>query len=123
MYSLRAIAGSGIRVISDTTLAVSFEFPDTLPNGGERDMLNLIVSHPSDGVSLLPSALEIETDTSATDFHSRLDRLSGGETACGQGFSISLPECHLRDHQKYLLPRAHVVRSDVHVPDVGDIQH
>lgn len=63
--SLRAIAGSGIRVISDTTLAVSFEFPAALPNGGERDMLNLIVSHPSDGVSLLPSALEIGSDTSA----------------------------------------------------------
>ena len=63
--SLRAIAGTDIRVISDTTIAVSFGIPATMPNGGERDMLNLIVSHPSDGVSLLPSALELEADTSA----------------------------------------------------------
>lgn len=63
--SLRAIAGTDIRVISDTTIAVSFQLPATLPNGGESDMLNLIVSHPTDGVSLLPGALDIEADTSA----------------------------------------------------------
>jgi heme exporter protein C len=63
--SLRAIAGTDIRVISDTTIAVRFGIPATMPNSGERDMLNLIVSHPSDGVSLLPSALELEADTSA----------------------------------------------------------
>ncbi len=64
--SLRAIAGTDIRVLSDTTLQVSFDIPSTLPNEGESAMLNLIVSHPTDGVSLLPSAVEVELDTAHT---------------------------------------------------------
>lgn len=64
--SAQAIMGKHIRVLSDTTLEATFELPAKLPRATPSVMLNAIIDHPSDGVSLLPSALEVHEDTAAT---------------------------------------------------------
>lgn len=63
--SSNAIAGRNIRVLSDTTLAVIFELPAGLPRNTPSVMLNAIIDHPADGVSLLPDAVEMNRDTTA----------------------------------------------------------
>jgi heme exporter protein C len=63
--SLQALAGQQLRVLSDTTLEATFIFPDTLPRPRRAAMLNAIVDHPADGVSLLPSAFELLRDSAA----------------------------------------------------------
>ncbi len=61
--SIYALQGIGVRVLSDTTLEASFAIPVRLPDAARSAMLNLIVDHPHDGVSLLPSAIELIQDT------------------------------------------------------------
>ncbi len=63
--SLNAIAGQNIRILSDTALSATFTFPAELPGNKQSVMLNAIVDHPADGVSLLPGAIEVSLDTSA----------------------------------------------------------
>ena len=63
--SLHAVAGQNIRVLSDTTLSASFAFPTRLPRPTPSVMLNAIIDHPADGVSLLPGAIELAFDASA----------------------------------------------------------
>ena len=64
--SAQAILGQNLRVLTDTTLEATFVFPANLPVSRPSVMLNAILSHPTDGVSLLPSAVEILPDTAAT---------------------------------------------------------
>lgn len=61
--STKAVQGSNVQVQNDTTIEATFAFPDSLPQSGSSAMLNMIVDHPHDGVSLLPSAVEITIDT------------------------------------------------------------
>ncbi len=61
----QAVLGKDIKIVSDTTLEATFRFPAMLPRQSPSVMLNAIVDHPSDGVSLLPSALELRADTAA----------------------------------------------------------
>lgn len=62
----QAILGQRVKVLSDTTLEATFQLPATLPRATPSVMLNAIVDHPVDGVSLLPSAVEVKADTAAT---------------------------------------------------------
>ena len=64
--SAQALLGKNIRILNDTTLEASFVLPPTLPRPTPSVMLNAILDHPSDGVSLLPSALEVVRDTAAS---------------------------------------------------------
>jgi heme exporter protein C len=64
--SAQAILGANIKVLSDTTLEASFLLPPTLPKASPSVMVNVIVDHPTDGVSLLPFAVEILADSAAT---------------------------------------------------------
>ncbi len=61
--SLNAVKGQNLRVLNDTTLEATFTIPPTLPRPTASVMLNAIVDHPADGVSLLPDAIEISLDT------------------------------------------------------------
>ncbi|MBC7776903.1 MAG: cytochrome c biogenesis protein CcsA [Phycisphaerae bacterium] len=63
--SAQAVMGKNLRILSDTTLEASFILPADLPRSRPSVMLNAILDHPSDGVSLLPSAVEIKRDTTA----------------------------------------------------------
>jgi heme exporter protein C len=63
--SLHAVAGQNIRILSDTTLSAAFTFPARLPRPTTSVMLNAIIDHPADGVSLLPGAIEVALDTAA----------------------------------------------------------
>lgn len=63
--SSQALAGADIRVLNDTLLEAGFLLPATLPRPTATVMLNAILDHPSDGVSLLPSAFEMVSDTAA----------------------------------------------------------
>lgn len=58
-----ALTGKNVRVLNDTTLEARFVLPADLPNESSSMMVNAIVDHPADGVSLLPSAVEIVQDT------------------------------------------------------------
>jgi len=64
--SAQAVLGQNLRVLSDTTLEASFLLPADLPRLRPSVMVNAILDHPSDGVSLLPSAFEIVRDSTAT---------------------------------------------------------
>jgi heme exporter protein C len=64
--SLHAMAGRPVKVLNDTTLEVQFTFPAQTPNGAQQAMLNAIVDHPTDGVSLLPAAVELSQGTDTT---------------------------------------------------------
>lgn len=64
--SAQAVLGQNLRVLSDTTLEASFLLPAELPRARPSVMVNAILDHPSDGVSLLPSAFEIVRDSTAT---------------------------------------------------------
>lgn len=61
----QAIQGQNLSVLNDTTLEASFSLPAQLPRETPSVMLNAILDHPTDGVSLLPSAIEIVRDTAA----------------------------------------------------------
>lgn len=61
--SLNALAGQNIRVLTDTTIEATFQMPPSLPRSSRSVLLNAIVDHPSDGVSLLPGALQLTLDT------------------------------------------------------------
>lgn len=63
--STNALGAQNIRVVDDTTLKASFVLPAVLPLGKQNTFLNAIVDHPSDGVSLLPDAVEVSLDTAA----------------------------------------------------------
>jgi heme exporter protein C len=63
--SANALLGQHLRVLDDTTLQALFVFPSSLPRSTSSVMLNAIIDHPADGVSLLPDALELRRDTSA----------------------------------------------------------
>lgn len=63
--STQAIAGRDCKVVDDTTFEATFIVPAQLPRSGGSVMLNAILDHPLDGVSLLPSAMEIVADTNA----------------------------------------------------------
>lgn len=63
--SLNAVLGQGLRILSDTTLEATFTFPNDLPRSSPSVMLNAIIDHPADGVSLLPDAVELSRDTAA----------------------------------------------------------
>ncbi|HAD13411.1 MAG TPA: cytochrome c assembly protein [Saprospirales bacterium] len=63
--SAQALLGRNLTVLNDTTLEASFLIPANLPRLTASVMLNAIISHPTDGVSLLPDAVEISRDTTA----------------------------------------------------------
>lgn len=63
--STNALGAQNIRVVDDTTLKARFVLPAVLPLGKQTTFLNAIVDHPSDGVSLLPDAMEVSLDTAA----------------------------------------------------------
>ena len=63
--SLNAVAGENIRVLDDTTISAVFTLPVQLPRPTPSVMLNAIIDHPADGVSLLPDALELLKDTAS----------------------------------------------------------
>lgn len=65
--STSAIQGTDLKVWSDTVLEATFAIPPALPRPVPSSMLNIIVDHPKDGISLLPSAVEIVSDTSKSD--------------------------------------------------------
>ncbi len=64
--SAQAILGKNLKVLNDTMLEATFSFPAALPTKTGSVMLNAIISHPNDGVSLLPDALQVVADTAAT---------------------------------------------------------
>jgi len=64
--SAQAVLGQNLAVLNDTTLEASFVLPADLPRPTASVRLNAILDHPSDGVSLLPSALEVVRDTAAS---------------------------------------------------------
>ncbi|MEZ4893301.1 MAG: cytochrome c biogenesis protein [Saprospiraceae bacterium] len=61
-----AVLGQKTAILNDTTVEASFQMPSGMPEKGTFAMLNVIVDHPVDGVSLLPSAVEFRLDTTAT---------------------------------------------------------
>ncbi len=61
----QAVMGQNLKVLSDTSLEASFLLPADLPRSRPSVMLNAILDHPFDGVSLLPSAVEVKRDTTA----------------------------------------------------------
>lgn len=64
--SLHAVAATMIKVLSDTTLETTFTIPATMPNESATVMLNAILDHPADGVSLLPGALQLTKNEDTT---------------------------------------------------------
>jgi len=64
--SANAVLGQQLKVQSDTTLEATFVLPEDLPRSRPSLMLNAILDHPTDGVSLLPSAVEVLRDTTAS---------------------------------------------------------
>jgi heme exporter protein C len=60
--SLKALAGQNIRILNDTTLSADFDIPNVALRPSASVMLNAIVDHAKDGVSLLPSAVELRQD-------------------------------------------------------------
>ncbi len=62
----QAVMAHDVTLLSDTTVAATFDLPSSLPRTTPSVMLNAIIDHPVDGVSLLPSAIEVRADTSAT---------------------------------------------------------
>jgi heme exporter protein C len=64
--SAQAVLGQYLNVLSDTTLEATFILPAVLPRSKPSLMLNAILDHPTDGVSLLPSAIEIVRDSTST---------------------------------------------------------
>ncbi|MBL7782972.1 MAG: cytochrome c biogenesis protein CcsA [Saprospiraceae bacterium] len=72
-----AIQGERIRVLNDTTLEAQFSIPSALPNSSSSVMLNAIIDHPNDGVSLLPSAVEIAQDTFSSAAAWKADVIQG----------------------------------------------
>lgn len=63
--SAQAVLGQNLAVLNDTTLKATFVLPAELPRPTPSVMLNAILDHPSDGVSLLPDAVEVVRDTTA----------------------------------------------------------
>lgn len=63
--SAQAVLGQNLIVKNDTILEATFVLPSELPRPRASVMLNAILDHPTDGVSLLPSAVEIRRDSSA----------------------------------------------------------
>jgi len=63
--SASAVLGKDLKVLNDTMVEATFHFPSDLPRPSPSVMLNAILDHPSDGVSLLPSAVELQRDTTA----------------------------------------------------------
>jgi heme exporter protein C len=63
--SLNAVLGQNVKILSDTALEATFSFPKDLPRQSPSVMLNAIIDHPADGVSLLPDAVELTRDTAA----------------------------------------------------------
>ncbi len=63
--SAQAVLGQNLIVKNDTTLEATFVLPAELPRPRASVMLNAILDHPTDGVSLLPAAVEIRRDSSA----------------------------------------------------------
>lgn len=63
--SAHALLGQQLAVLNDTTLEASFTLPAALPRPTPSVMLNAILDHPENGVSLLPSAVEVSRDTNA----------------------------------------------------------
>jgi heme exporter protein C len=63
--SLHAIAATNLKVLSDTTLEATFNIPVNMPRESPSVMLNAILDHPVDGVSLLPGALQLVKDTAS----------------------------------------------------------
>jgi len=61
--SLHATAAADLKVLSDTTLEATFHVPVNMPHESPSVMLNAILDHPVDGVSLLPGALQLVKDT------------------------------------------------------------
>jgi heme exporter protein C len=59
-----AVQGKQVALRNDTVLSALFQFPAQLPKNAESVMLNAIIDHPADGVSLFPSAFELSSDTS-----------------------------------------------------------
>lgn len=59
----QALQGQNLVVQNDTTLEASFVFPGDLPRSTPSVMLNAIVDHPAEGVSLLPDAVEVTRGT------------------------------------------------------------
>ena len=62
----QAVMGQNLKVLSDTTLEARFILPADLPRSRPSVLLNAILDHPYDGVSLLPSAVEVVRDTAAS---------------------------------------------------------
>ncbi|MCC6283035.1 MAG: cytochrome c biogenesis protein CcsA [Saprospiraceae bacterium] len=75
--SAQALTGQQIRVLNDTTLEASFLIPTELPRPTASVMLNAIIDHPADGVSLLPSAIEIVKDSIASQANWSGSNISG----------------------------------------------
>ena len=71
--SLHALGGQNIRVVNDTVLSATFLIPDALPEGKPIVLLNAILDHPADGVSLLPGAVEVALDTAQHNPAARWD--------------------------------------------------
>jgi len=63
--SAQAVLGQSLKVLNDTMLEASFVLPANLPRPTQSVMLNAILDHPVDGVSLLPDAVEITRDTAS----------------------------------------------------------
>ncbi|MDX1909877.1 MAG: cytochrome c biogenesis protein CcsA [Saprospiraceae bacterium] len=63
--STNAILGRSLAIANDTTLSADFLLPADLPRPTPSVMLNAIIDHPVEGVSLLPDALEVVRDTAA----------------------------------------------------------
>jgi heme exporter protein C len=63
--SAHALAGHSLQISNDTTLEATFVLPADLPRPTPSVMLNAIIDHPVDGVSLLPDAVEVVRDTVA----------------------------------------------------------
>lgn len=64
--SAKAVLGQNLEILNDTIVEATFYLPSDLPRPSPSVMLNAILDHPSDGVSLLPSAVEVLRDTGAT---------------------------------------------------------
>ncbi|MDO8366713.1 MAG: cytochrome c biogenesis protein CcsA [Saprospiraceae bacterium] len=64
--SAKAVLGQDLKVLNDTMIEATFSFPLDLPRPSPSVMLNAILDHPSDGVSLLPSAVEVVRDTASS---------------------------------------------------------
>lgn len=63
--SSHAVRGNSLMIANDTTLSAGFSLPADLPRPTPSVMLNAIIDHPVEGVSLLPDAIEVVHDTAA----------------------------------------------------------